>query len=266
MWLCFLHCGIIACGYDMSPLGRCQVLCILSPLHSAEILGDGAKHWVGGGSVLSSPACFWGLFTLPLVSAVLGCWLDEVTPVIASHLSRRLSPNLRGISGIYGFPIDPMKGHPLPSSFPLTGHAQSPNHSLLGREWSFLLPHSMSSEWASSTSTFQGVAAWVSQMSFVLSSVGIWMWFLLYHWGESSLGDLTLPRCWHQSCSSLFHGFTFFLAEIHHSVNFHQMSGVINSIVRNVLIFFFLSKIRYRGKDWNLLSLTIVTYCICRSW
>ena len=105
-------------------------------------------------------ASSWGLLALPLLSALLGCWLDEVTPMITSQLSRGLSPSLRGTSGIYDFPA---------KRCPFRPSAQSLNCSLLGQERSFLLPSSTSSEGGSSTSAFQRAAAWVSQTSSVLS-------------------------------------------------------------------------------------------------
>ena len=55
-----------------------------------------------------------------------------------------------------------------PPSFSLRGHSQSLDLSLLGREQSFLLLCSTSSEWGSSLSTLHHMAAWVSQMSFGL--------------------------------------------------------------------------------------------------
>ena len=48
------------------------------PYFFAKIPGSGAAGRVWGGAL--SPPCSWGFLALFSLSALLGCWLDEVTP------------------------------------------------------------------------------------------------------------------------------------------------------------------------------------------
>ena len=65
-----------------------------------------------------SPACFRGFLTLLSLPALLGCWLDEVTPRESSCPHRGLPSRLHGPSRILDVP---MTKCPFPSSFPLGG-------------------------------------------------------------------------------------------------------------------------------------------------
>ena len=93
-------CILILFGYHycLSPLGGNQGLYILSPPPSAEIPGsEMVAGQVGGGAL--SPVCTSGFLALLSLSALLGCWLDEVTPRESSHPGRGLPSRLHGPSG-----------------------------------------------------------------------------------------------------------------------------------------------------------------------
>ena len=75
----------------------------------------------------------------------------------------------------------PKNEHPLFHSFPLGGLPWSQIALFKGREQSFLLPCSTSSEGASSLSTFLSMDVWVSQTSFVLCGCSLLEYECLFH-------------------------------------------------------------------------------------
>ena len=119
--------------------------------------------WVGGRKV-GFFCMLFGFLILSTLSAVLGYWIDGVTPMIDSDVRKGLPPKLCGTSGIFHFPV---KGHPIPPSFPFRGMCNPHITVFLRREQCFLLPCSTSTEGGSSLSICQHMALWVSQMSCV---------------------------------------------------------------------------------------------------
>ena len=139
-----------------------EELRILSPLPSAKIPGSGA----GTGQVeegVLSPACCLGLLTLLSLSALLVCWLNEVTPCESSCPGRGLPSRLHGPSGVLDVPINKCL---LPHSFP---HGASCSHGSqsLGEEAKFSLALFQLLQGGSSLSTFRRMAACLSDI-FVL--------------------------------------------------------------------------------------------------
>ena len=138
-----------------------RALCDLQD--SSQVLGWGADR--GRGPILS-PVLSWGLFILPSLSVLLGCWLDEDTPII--------------VTSVGGFPLG-SEGPQRSILFPQ--RATTP--SLLSSLWLHLIPGSLSfceeekcpltlihflgmRRGVLRTSTFRHVAVWVSQTCFVL--------------------------------------------------------------------------------------------------
>ena len=152
---------LFGCSNHILPLHGGQELHILSTLHSAKIPGPGAvAGWMGG--VALSFASSAGFLTLSSLYASLACWFDESHPHDSFQFSRRLSSRLWEISGIFDVPTN---GSPPPSILEV---CTIPDHSLSVREKHFLLPHFTSSKGGPSLSTSLCIAAWVSQMSFML--------------------------------------------------------------------------------------------------
>ena len=92
--LCFHSLVLFDHSYSLSPLDESQEVHILSPLPSAEIPGAGAGlHGLGDGCFLL--LALGGFLFLLLLSALLGCWLDKVTPCESFPPSRGLPSRLQ---------------------------------------------------------------------------------------------------------------------------------------------------------------------------
>ena len=79
-------------------------------------------HWMAGGEGGFLMHALTGLFALTFLSALLGCWIDEVTPVIAFTLVGDFPLSCEGPGGSLTFPLMG-PSFPLPS---LSEAAHSP--------------------------------------------------------------------------------------------------------------------------------------------
>ena len=98
MYLCFHIVVVFDWHFHPSPLGGGQELHMLSLLQSVrQLIGAGLECWVGVSGAFFL-LCDLGGFSLCShylsLSALLGCWIDEDSPVIASHPCVGLSPSM----------------------------------------------------------------------------------------------------------------------------------------------------------------------------
>ena len=146
------------------------------------------------GGVLSS-----ALFSL---SALLGCWLDEVTPEIAFVLVGGFPLGWEGPQGSLMFQWRRLLPH-----FSLSETIHSPGSQSFGEgvKFSLTLFHLLQGRLQPLYPPTYGSVGLSDVFCVVwMSLVGVWMSFLLYHGGEWSLGELTLPWCWCHSSRLCF--------------------------------------------------------------